>query len=626
MAKRKRRANPPRQRQVGKALAPLPPGSTTVTESEARAQGQAGSRGSSAVALGRDPQDALALFGPNSPLIPTLVNQPREDGRAQPRRYEYPVAWNVQLSQSKLVPFSLLRQVADQADLARRCIEVIKASVAGMEWSIAPRPEHLAEIQRVTGGGRAEATELAMEELDPAVAKAKAFWRMPDRVNGMTFADWLGVLLEEMLVVDALSISPTMTMDDRDLHSLVILDGATVKPLLDPFGNRPMPPYPAYQQVLYAFPRGEFTASHDPEGEFTADDLVYAPRWRRVNTPYGYSPTERALPLLDLYMKRQAWLRAEFTDGVMPELLIKSDANYGGNAELLRAYEDVFNDALSGQTQQRKRMKILPVGMDPMTLDGWEYKYQSAFDEQMVKDVCGHYGVLPSQIGFVQAGGLGGAGHQQGEASSHERQGLMPTLAWITELLNDLSQRFLQMPDVLTFTFNDGRNDDQQEDATRYQTELASAQKTVNEVRSEKGLPRFDLDVADMPLIQSGQTLVPLSDLLEQAEAVVEGLEVAEEEPMPADGAPDEEAPDEEAPGDGSAEGDAEALTELGAFVRWARKGPASRPFRFTRVDPATADTLNALVDAGDLNAARDLAVLKAGDARGRAKARVLAR
>ena len=607
MAKRRNRARP---RTTSKAPLILPAGTTTETAVEI-ANRQTASLGSTVASLARDPQDVTALFGPNSPLLPTLVNRPREDGRAQPRRYEYPVAWNVQLSQSRMVPFSLLRTVADQADLARRCIEVIKASVVGQEWSISVKPGHLAEIMRVTGSGKAEASRLVMDEMDPAVAAAKAFWKMPDRINGMTFADWLNVLMEEVLVVDALTVSPTMTMDDSDLHSLVILDGSTIKPLLDPYGNRPMPPFPAYQQVLYGFPRGEFTASHDPDEEFSADDLVYAPRHRRANTPYGYSPVERALPLLDLYMKRQSWLRAEFTDGVMPELLVKSDANYGGNADLLRAYEDVFNDALSGQTQQRKRMKILPVGMDPVQIDGWEYKYQSAYDDQMVKDVCGHFGVMPSQIGFTPRSGLGGQGHQKGESDSHERQGLQPFIGWITEILNDISRRFLGMPDVLTFNFNDGRADDEEQDATRRQTELMSGQLTVNEIRSEKGLPRFDLPAADQPLIQTGGSVSLLSDLMQLSEAA----ETVEE---PVEHGPESDTPE-------PADDGQPAKAELAAFLRWTRKGATARPFRFVHVDIPTAGALNALVTAGDVDAARDLASMKAGDARGRAPARVLA-
>ena len=39
-----------------------------------------------------------------------------------------------------------------------------------------------------------------------------------------------------------------------DLYGLQILDGSTIKPLIDDRGMRPMTPYPAYQQILYGFP------------------------------------------------------------------------------------------------------------------------------------------------------------------------------------------------------------------------------------------------------------------------------------------------------------------------------------------------------------------------------------
>jgi hypothetical protein len=89
-----------------------------------------------------------------------------------------------------------------------------------------------------------------------------------------------------------------------------------------------MAPNAAYQQILYGFPRAEFTANDDDpqaDGEFTSDDLQYLIRNRRTTSAYGFSPTERALPLADIYLRRQQWIRAEYTDGVMPELMFTTD-------------------------------------------------------------------------------------------------------------------------------------------------------------------------------------------------------------------------------------------------------------------------------------------------------------
>jgi hypothetical protein len=66
--------------------------------------------------------------------------------------------------------------------------------------------------------------------------------------------DWLNIALEEILVLDAWAIWPQKTVGG-ELYGLQILDGSTIKPLIDDRGMRPMPPYSSYQQILFGFPR-----------------------------------------------------------------------------------------------------------------------------------------------------------------------------------------------------------------------------------------------------------------------------------------------------------------------------------------------------------------------------------
>ena len=71
--------------------------------------------------------------------------------------------------------------------------------------------------------------------------------------------------MENRLKYDAAVVYPRRTYGG-DLFAFEVIDGKTVKPLLDEYGGRPMPPYPAYQQILYGFPRGEFTADGRQHG------------------------------------------------------------------------------------------------------------------------------------------------------------------------------------------------------------------------------------------------------------------------------------------------------------------------------------------------------------------------
>lgn len=609
---------------IAKALN-LPAGATTVTEQQVLAQTPPS--GMTAEPLERNPLSFTVPFAPGRPLIPALINPPREDGRTAPRRYEFPVAWNLQITEQRVVPFRLLRDVADSSDLVRKCIEVVKAAVSGMDWDIAPLPSATERfLADNPDAGTAAAARAARESLAEDITRCKDFWQMPDRINGLSTPEWIAMALEEMLVIDALSIYPNKTLDEENLHSLEILDGATIKPLLDDRGSRPIPPHPAFQQILWGFPRGEFTASADADGEFTVDDLVYAPRTRRPFTPYGYSAVERALPVIDLYMKRLQWLRTEFTDGVTPQMFIETDATYGGNPELLRAYERVFNDDLSGKTEARQRMRLLPEGMSPSYPPGMDSKFKSDFDEYLVKQVCSHFGVLPTQIGFAPKGGLGGSGVQEGEQLNAEIIGIRPIILWLTDLMNQLSYRFLNMPRDLGFQFSTDAEEDGLVDAQRRQIQLQTGELTLNEARSEIGMPLFTFPEADMPMVPS--SIVPLADVEEILGATpVDGVT------PPADMEPEQE--DEAGTGDltesvntrvrpeGATLSANPLRIELDAFRKWT-KGARTREFVFEWLDAEQGKSLNALAKH-DPDAARELAmVLKAGGGRGRGRSPVV--
>lgn len=587
---------------LAKALR-LPAGSTTFTEQQIAAQNPQSSV--TATPLERDPNLASVPFPPATPLIPALINQPRPDGRAEPRKYEFPVAWNIQIVEQRNIPFRILREVADGSDIVRKCIEVNKAIISGMNWDITINEDAVTRVMADSGVGSTQAAQLVREKYAAEITAAKDFWRMPDRMNGMSFQEWVMMALEEVLVIDALSIYPNRTLDNKALHSLEIIDGTTIKPLLNAHGSRPIPPHPAFQQILWGFPRGEFTASADADGEFTADDLIYVPRNRRAFTPYGFSPVERCLPLVDLYQKRLHWFRTEFTDGVMPDLAVKTDIEFGANPQLITGYEQVMNDQLAGNLEQRRRARLFPKGFDPVPLGVSDAKYSDTFDNFLVKSICGHFGVMPTQIGFTPDSGLGGKGHQEGEASNADAIGIKPLVEWTEDLLNQLSYRFLGMPRDLAFVFTENTQDDEQVAAQRRQIELFSGQKTWNEARTEMGLPLFTFPEADAPLIVQAGSVTPLA-------ASFEAVSFNADEQDTGGSISDDTNTDSIASETESKAADL-VKAELTTFIKWA-KSEKQRPFGFTLVGDDDAELLNALVKH-DAQAARDYAAMlrKAG-------------
>lgn len=602
----------------------LPAGSVTMTETEMSRGGLNAQGYGNVNPLPRNPIIPGVPFGPGNPLSPTAINPVGERGRPDPRRYEYQVAQNINITPTKLVPFATLRSSADQIDILRRCIEVSKQRINGLDWDITLSEAASEKIIRESGGDHVRAMSKARDTLTPEIARLRTFWESPDRANGLTWSDWLNIALEEILVIDAWAVWPQMTVGG-DLYGFQILDGSTIKPLLDDRGMRPMPPNPAFQQILYGFPRSEFAATVEDEnadGIFSSDELAYLVRNRRTFTVYGFSPVERSLPLADIYLRRQQWIRSEFTDGVLPELMFETDATFGNNAELLRSYENVLNDRLAGITAERKRATVLPNGLKPIQFDGYSEKFNDTIDRYLVESICGHFGVLPSEIGFNPQTGLGGAGVQAGEAESSEVIGLMPLANWISKMVSNLSYTFLGMPRELEFKLMPSQRQNTLANAQRDEILTKGGRKTINESRSEMGLPLLDAPEADLPLLFAPNGLYTLTP---------NGLALADQGSLGAIGIEDQglvEDPEKETPEDeerpesttsgisgGSVEQEeidededtekAAEKKELEIFLKWAAKGVRNRPFNFEEVDPIVGEALNRLMADGDIETAR---------------------
>jgi len=492
--------------QIEKAPSNLPAGSVVMSEQDMRNANQQNTYGQQ-TPLPRNPLMAGVPFGPGMPIMPGAINPLRPDGRPDPRRYEYQVAQNLNIgTEQKLVQFKTLRGAAEQIDIVRRCIEVLKAKISGLDWDIVIAEDSSEKIIAEIGGDHTRAMNKARQKYSDDIYRARTFWENPDRANGLTFIDWMMMSLEEILVLDAWAIWPQKTVGG-DLYGFQILDGSTIKPMLDDRGMRPMPPQAAYQQILYGFPRTEFQAnSDDPnaDGEFTSDDLSYFIRNRRTNSVYGSSPVERCLPLADLYLRRQQWLRAEYTDGVTPEMMLTSDADFGNDPLVMKQYENIINDNLAGQTEQRKRALILPAGLKPEFYEGYGEKFKAALDEYLITSITGHFGVLPTEIGFSAKGGIGASGHQQGEAQAAQNIGVAPLSQWISKMITNISYTYLGMPRELEFKFMVDDQRDSLQDVQKADTELRGGVITLNERRSELGLPLIETAAADQPMIMTG--------------------------------------------------------------------------------------------------------------------------
>ena len=581
----------------------LPKGSTSMTEAEVRALAESAKPISSnqTSMLPRSPFYAAVPFGPANPLHPAAINQVKENGRADPRRYEYDVAHNIQINSNKPVDFKTLRACADQIDIIRRCLQVRKNKLTALSWDIVLSESATEDIIAEAGGNHLKAMADARKKLAPEITRLRDFWSNPDPSNGLTFADWFGMAVEEIDVIDALAIWPETTVGGS-IHGLQILDGSTIKPLIDERGMRPSAPNPAYQQILYGFPRTEFSAtddSEDADGQFTSDEITYLIRNRRSHSVYGQSLVEQSLPIATLYLMRQQWLRGEFTDGTMPKGWVEFAESVQMTPEQFRAYENIMNDDLSGQTERRNLIRFMVPGGTLNTDPGYQEKYSDTLDHFFITSITGFFGVLPTEIGFSAKGGMGASGHQEGEANAAEQIGLIPTAKWFSSQLTNISYNILGMPRELEFRLMPSNRSDNKEAAERDDIKRKNGGYTLNEQRAAEGKPLIDTPEADMPILVAGNAvflfgpdgLIPAGSDTNDIGEVVDGANTASAASL--DSAPVEE-PVKPA-----------AQEEVKKFLKWIRKGNNKRPFEFSELEPSYAEILNKFVAIDDTDAAR---------------------
>ena len=609
MASRSARRN--RGRAVSKAAPAYrqaPGGVTFSTEQVAAmmaAQQQLTSGRSKAVALPDSPYWDIAPFGPGRRLPPAPINVPRTDtGRAEPRLWEYPVSWNLQISDQHHVPWHVLQRAAD-TPLFRKCIERRK-SICQNDFTVTVDPRAVAREAQASGEAAKDVESKLRQRYTSEISRVTDWLAVPDRKNDLDWSAWSSLLMENRLKFDASVVYPRRTFGG-DLFALEVIDGKTVKPLLDEYGGRPLPPYPAYQQVLYGFPRGEFTATVDP-GEvdpatgrpkvpgFPADTLYYERSVYRSESPYGMSPTEIALFDGMLWLRRMGWMMAEYTEGMAPTGLLEVPETSDWTPRQWEDWARVLEDHLAGNTAARHKWPMLPPGLKLIQGEEIAERYKPDYDMFLIKLIAGDFGLPASEVGFTEAGALGASFHE-GEEDILNRQTRMPDAKWLGGYATKLAVRELGMPSALRVEVLGLESEDEAAaDAVALQR-VQWARMTLNEDRANRGEPAYDFPEADMPMLMTARGMVFVANASQQA---VPGEMIGPAQAPPSTVPP--EAGDGEQGQDGEEEqGDARSkAAEKAALSKWLAKHPRpSRPFMCKALTPADAPEL-----AGDIRIA----------------------
>lgn len=348
-------------------------------------------------------------FGPGQPLAPQA--QDKTEGRA----FDYPVAYNLRTTPraGETISFAALRSLADGYDLLRLVIETRKDQIESFEWEIVPKDkaesaeQHAADIKRVT-----------------------EFLERPDKEHN--WDQWLRMQIEELLVIDAVAVYPRKSLGG-DLYALELIDGATLKRVIDNGGRTPLPPDPAYQQILHGI----------PASDYSSDDLIYMMRNPRVSRLYGYSPVEQVITTVNIALRRQMSQLDFYTEGNVPEALAQVPETW--TMKQVQEFQLWWDTIMEGNSAAKRKMRFVPSLKDivfPKTA-----VLKDEMDEWLARIICFAFSISPSAL-------IKQVNRASGEqiADTAKDEGLLPLLRFLSTHVTRFVQHELTAP-KLKFQF-----------------------------------------------------------------------------------------------------------------------------------------------------------------------------
>jgi hypothetical protein len=342
-------------------------------------------------------------FGPMNPLVPQA--QDRTEGR----QFDYPVGYNLRIQprSGENISFGTLRALADGYDLLRLVIETRKDQLEAFDWEIVPK--------------RKESNADAMAD---DIKEVTDFLQSPDKEHD--WPQWLRMQLEDLLVIDAVTIYPRLNRGGG-LYAFELIDAATIKRVIDEGGRTPLPPSPAYQQVLKGI----------PAADYSRDQLVYRMRNPRTNRIYGMSPVEQVLMTVNIAMRRQMSQLDAYTQGNIPEAIAQMPENW--TAKQISEFQGWWDAVLEGNSAAKRKMRFIPSLKDIKFPK--EQVLKDEYDEWLARIVCFAFSVSPSAL-IKQVNRA--SGEQMADTAKEE--GLMPLLRFMESHMSTLIQRFLKKP------------------------------------------------------------------------------------------------------------------------------------------------------------------------------------
>lgn len=408
-------------------------------------------------------------FGPGAPPQPSMP--PGSPVRVWEYQPGYNIAGGPRTGTAAGISFQQLRALADNYDLLRLVIETVKNKIEKMPWTIRPKQQP-----------GETALEAKKRNDDPRILELREFFRKPDKRR--TWKRWLRRLLEEILVIDAPAIylKPSLA---GTLYGLQIIDGATIRPLLDEQGE-----IAAYQQWLYGLPAKQFNQPEDADAQgkgidaaiYSPQELLYLPINQRVSRVYGFSPVEQIVITVNLALRRQYQQIAFYTKGNIPEGFFEAPESW--SPAQIELFQKNFDSYMQGNLDARSGMVMLPSGAKPLfpkidAVAGSGEK--TTMDDWLASLVAYTFGV--SRNSLIKP--MNRASAEQG-AEEAEEEGLEPLISAVADILNLIIEDVFGYDDI-EFAADTHREVDALKQAQIFDLAIKNGSRSIDEVREANG-------------------------------------------------------------------------------------------------------------------------------------------
>ena len=402
---------------------------------------------------------------PTSPFSPGQPIGPYDGYDRNPRAFNYATGVNISTRPRlhERVSFETLKGLIGAYDVAEICLWHRIDSIRSLKWKLLAADHYYGDVT-------------------DAVPLGLAALKKPDRRQ--FFKTWLAKYLYDILAYDAGTLYRMRNRGGRCV-GLKVVDGSTIAPLLDYWGDSPAaaslddPEPEAYVQYVNGLPWNWLTRS----------DIIYEPFRPHSDSPYGHAPIESIILNANTDLRFQVFFLQAFTEGNLPAAFASAPDSW--SPDQIEQFQALWDSYMYGDQSRKHQVRWMPPGSKFVWSN--EKEFSDGFPLYMMRKTCSAFHVVPADLGFTE-----NVNRSSGESQAdvQHRVGDLPLMEHVEGILSAFLYDDLQLPLKLEFDRGEEQVDQvaQAEADTKYMDRAVVSSSEIREMRygltDSKPVPR----------------------------------------------------------------------------------------------------------------------------------------